>query len=87
MYGREPAGHRLTSATYQPAETIIATAPTASLPTRFHTPTGAATRNTSAKPGTTRNACSILVRKAKPMTQPANAIQRVLAVSVARTMQ
>ncbi len=39
------------------------------------------------RPGTTRNACNIFVRNAKPMTQPANAIQRVLAVSVARTMQ
>jgi len=28
MYGRESAGHRLTSATYQPADTIIVAAPT-----------------------------------------------------------
>ena len=87
MYGRESAGHRLTSATYQPADTTIARRRRASLPMRFHTPTGAATRNTSARPGTIRNACSIFVRNAKPMAQPANAIQRVLAVSVARTMQ
>ncbi len=87
MYGRESAGHRLTSAMYQPADTTIVAAPTSSLPIRFHIPTGAATRNASARPGTTRNACNIFVRNAKPMAQPANAIQRVLAVSVARTMQ
>ncbi len=87
MYGRESAGHRPTSATYHPADTTIAAAPTSNFPMRCHSPTGAATRNTSAKPGTTRNACSIFVRNAKPTAQPANAIQRVLAVSVARTMQ
>ncbi len=87
MYGRESAGHRLTSAMYQPADTTIVAAPTRSLPIRFQIPTGAATRNASPRPGTIRNACNIFVRNAKPMTQPANAIQRVLAVSVARTMQ
>ena len=51
MYGRESAGHRLTSATYQPADTTIVAAPTSSLPMRFHIPTGAATRNASAETG------------------------------------
>ena len=72
---------------YQPAETISAAAPTISFQMRCHSPTGAATRNASASPGTTRKACSILVRNAKPSAQPANAIHRVLAVSVARTTQ
>ncbi len=59
----------------------------ASLPIRFQMPTGAATRNASAKPGTIRKACSSFVRNAKPITAPARTIQRVLAVSMARTVQ
>ena len=72
---------------YHPADTTIVAAPTSSLPIRCHIPTGAATRNASARPGTIRNACNIFVRNAKPMAQPTNAIQRVLAVSIARIMQ
>ncbi len=70
---------------YQPADAIIAAAPTISFQTRCHIPMGAATRNASARPGTTRKACNIFVRKAKPSAEPASAIHLVLPVSVART--
>src|SRR6478736_10281955 len=72
---------------YQPAETIMVRPPTSSAPNRFHSPVGAAIRNATARPGTMRNACSILVRNAKPTTQPVNAIQRIPPVSIARTVK
>src|SRR5690348_4958461 len=72
---------------YQPADTTMAAAATSSLLIRVQMPTGAATRNAKARPGTIRNACSIFVRNANPTTTPTKAIQRVLAVSMARTMQ
>ena len=88
MYGRESAGHRLTSATYQPAETIIATPPTSSLPTRFHSPTGAATRNASAKPGHHQERLQHLgqEREADRAARPTPS-SGCCAVSMARTTQ
>jgi hypothetical protein len=44
MYGRLPAGHSSTSATYQPAETSTATAAPSSCRIRRQKPVGAATR-------------------------------------------
>ena len=65
----------------------MAPAPASSDVTRFQNGMGAAIRKTSASPGTTRKACSILVRKANPRAVPDSATQRVLPPSVARTMQ
>jgi hypothetical protein len=47
---------------------------------------GAATRYASVKAGTTRRACSILVRKPKPTRTPTKTSHLVLAVSMARTV-
>ena len=87
MKGRESAGQRLTIARKDPAVAIIAPAATSSLPMRCHSPTGAATRKATANPGTTRTACSILVRNASPSTTPSRTSHRVPAVSMARTMR
>ena len=87
MYGRDEAGHKAVIATHQPPPTTIAAAPPSSCRSRRANPVGAATRYISPKPGTTRNACIILVMKANPMSRPASSSQRVPAFSVARTMQ
>lgn len=91
IYGRASAGHRLTSAMYQPAETTRATPDISSALMRRPILNGAATRNANASPGTGRNACSILVRKAKPTTTPVAVIQRAETAKsfdwMARTVQ
>ena len=88
MYGRDCAGHRLTSATYHPADTVTAIAPTTKSRSRFQTLPGIATRITSPKAGSTRNACSSLARNANPIAVPAKAIHRVECVPrSARTTQ
>lgn len=87
IIGREPAGHSATIATHQPALTAIAAAPAAKCPMRTRTLAGAATRYTRANPGTTRNACIILARKARPISVPAAASHRADARSTARTRQ
>ena len=87
IIGREAAGHSATIATHQPALTIIAIPPASSCTTRRRMVTGAATRYTSANPGTTRNACIIFARKANPISVPTPTIQRVEPPSSARTRQ
>ena len=76
---------------YQPADTIIVAPPMSNAPSRFHTPKGAATRKARARPGTTRKACNIFVRNAKPIAQPVSAIhvviRRAVSASMARTVQ
>src|SRR6266498_5697243 len=86
MYGRELAGHSETRATYQPPETTRAAPATNRWRTRQPRPLGAATRYTRANAGTTRNACSILVRKPKPTSTPVSASHFQLAFSTARTV-
>src|SRR5581483_7606459 len=79
MYGRSAAGISSTTATHQPPATTIASVATPICLIRRHSVVGAATTYTSANAGSTRNACSVLVRKAKPMHAPASASQRVCA--------
>ena len=87
MNGREPAGHSATIATHQPALTTIAAAPASSCHRRRRSPVGAATRYTRPNAGSTRNACIIFARNAKPIIVPAASTQRVLAPSTARVRQ
>src|SRR6266496_754952 len=86
MYGRDPAGHSSTSATHQPAATTMAPSPASRCRIRRHGVVGAATRYAAARPGTISRPCSILVRKANPISAPAAISHRTFAFSVARTV-
>jgi hypothetical protein len=86
MYGRHAAGTSSTIATHQPAAATIARPARSRSRIRRTIPTGAATRYVSANAGTTRNACSILVRKPKPTSAPTATIQRTRPLSTARTV-
>ncbi len=86
MYGRAEAGISSTTATHQPPATTIARVPYSSWSQRRPQPVGAVNRYTRAKAGSTRNACRVLVRNARPNITPTNTSQRVEAVSVARTV-
>lgn len=77
MYGRMLAGTSTVSSTHQPA--LATSAPTAAAlsSSRRRTVVGLATRKATASPGRIRNACSCLVRNAKPHATPASAIHAV----------
>ena len=89
MYGRESAGHRATSATNQPAETITAPSAASRCQILVHSPDRPAIRYANAIAGSTSSPCSIFVRNAKPIATPANSSQRRAvrprSVSMART--
>src|SRR5579862_8514645 len=87
MYGRDPAGTRLTTTGHHNDDTATTTAAPARCANRRRTGAGAASRYTSPNAGSTKNAASSLARKAKPTATPASASQRPDAFSVARTTQ
>ena len=87
IIGREPTGHSATIATHQPQLTTIAAAPASSCPRRRRSPVGAATRYTSPNAGSTRNACIIFARNAKPIIVAGRDHPPVPARSSARTRQ
>jgi hypothetical protein len=87
IIGREETGHRATVATHQPQLTTIAAAPASVCKRRLRKLVGAATMYTRPNAGSTRNACIIFARNAKPIIAPAAITQRVLAPSTARTRQ
>ena len=59
-------------------------APASSCQSRRRSRAGPPTGRPAPNPGSTRNACSILVRNAKPSSTPASTSQRVLSRSIAR---
>src|SRR3954469_15084574 len=85
MYGREDAGIAATMATHHPAETTSATSDSASCHSRRRRGVGAVRRYTSPNAGTTKNACSILARKASPTHDAASSSHDVRASSRARS--
>src|SRR5271165_1860570 len=87
MNGRDPAGHRATIATHQPALSSRAATPASTWTTRLRSGAGAASRYTPANAGRTRKACIILARNATPTSVPAARTQRVPARSSARVRQ
>jgi hypothetical protein len=90
MYGRDSAGHNSTSATNQPADTIIEPRAARSCSRRVRSRVGPATRYASPNAGTTSSAWPILVRNPKPTAAPAATSHQVDAVteaaSIARTV-
>src|SRR5882757_2362933 len=86
-YGRLPAGVSSTIAIHQPADTTIANPDASNCRMRRRNGVGAAMRYTRPNAGTTRKACSILVRKPKPTAEPAAISHQVLPASRARTTQ
>ena len=86
MYGRSAAGVSCTIATHHPDAATITAVATTSWVIRRRSDTGAAIRYTRPNAGTTRNACSILVRKAKPTRVAASTSHLVLPASIARTV-
>ncbi len=84
MYGRYWAGVSSTTATHQPELTTSTTSASSSCRTRRHSPVGANSRYARPKAGSTRNACRVLVRKAKPTQAAASTSHRVRACSWAR---
>src|ERR1700722_14942841 len=87
IIGRDPAGHRATIATHQPALTTTARPAPSTCIRRRRIPVGAATMYTSANAGSTGNACIIFARNAKPIIVPAASSHRVEPRSTARTTQ
>ena len=86
MYGRSAAGTSETIATHQPEATTSARPAASSCAIRRRTGVGAHTRYTAANTGTTRNACSILVRNPVPTRAAASTSQPVRACSSARVI-
>ena len=86
MNGRSAAGHSSTTSTHHPALTTSAPAASARSRSRRPHPTGAATSHTSVSAGSTRNACSILVRNPNPTRVAASSSQRVPPRSTARNV-
>ena len=84
MYGRADAGTSSTTTTHHPAETTSAAPAASRCPILRPSVVGAAIRYASANPGTTSRPCSILVRKAKPISTPTPTSHRRLAFSTAR---
>src|SRR3984957_2766924 len=87
IIGREPTGHRATIATHQPQLTTIAAAPASICHRRRRSVVGAATMYTRPNPGSTRNACIIFARNAKPIIVPAAITHLVPARSIALVRQ
>ncbi len=86
MYGRDDAGTSSTIATHQPADTSTASPPASSCRIRRPSRGGPKSRYASANAGSTRKACSILVRKPKPTMVPASTSHRVRPSSTARSV-
>src|SRR5580698_2318109 len=84
-YGRSAAGVSCAASTHQPAPTTTPSAPSSSCHTRFNNRGGPAHRYATANPGSTRNACSSLVRNANPSSTPHSTSHRVRPSSTART--
>lgn len=85
MYGRDDAGHSSTIATHHPPASTIEPNATTRGTTRRASGMPAQRRYASASAGSTRNACSILVRNARPTSAPPSASQRVPGRPVAET--
>src|SRR5882672_5225264 len=68
MYGREAAGHSATAAIHHPDDTIKATSAPVSCRIRLPSFGGPAIRYTRANAGRTKNAWSILVLNARPVS-------------------
>src|ERR1700761_3613663 len=85
-YGGSPAGTSSATAIHQPAPATMPRPDHTTCRMRLPSRGGPAPRETSATPGTTGKACSILVRNANPISTPHSTSQRDRPFSSARTM-
>ena len=85
-YGRSAAGTSSAIATHQPPPTMMAAPASSTCLIRLPSFGGPAHRYATANPGTTRNACIILARNAKPSSRPANTSHFDRPFSRARTI-
>ena len=85
-YGRSAAGVSRSIATHHPEATSSAAAPASSCQIRLPSLGFPQIRYARARPGSTRNAWSILARYPRPRSAPARAIHRVRPDSIARVV-